>query len=138
MATLDILHRPEVERAAKPARRPRQPLPLPMIALGLVAVLSVGFGAGSLIQFDQDWRGSAPVALASVSQPLATADLPAELARVLAGTRAPVSDVNCTEPSGLQADAPVLCRAHSKQGMVSVIAEPLAGQQYRVTVFLSQ
>ena len=39
---------------------------LPLIGLAVLACLSVGYGFGTLVQFDHDWRDAPPVLVASL------------------------------------------------------------------------
>ena len=96
---------------------------LPMILAGIVAATSVGFGIGTLTQFDTDWRTSAPTLVASATgsvgpgTPLAVA-----ITDVLAKNGVTVSDVRCAETAVAGGLDDLMCHAHTTNGMVSVVA----------------
>lgn len=112
----------------------------PMVGMAIAVVLSVGYGLGSLAQFERDWRTSTPVAVQSVTgTPLAGESLPAAISTLLDGSADPVEDVTCA--TALTADAMAgdqLCYGRAAAGqMVSILASQTAGG-LRVTVFAGQ
>lgn len=102
---------------------------LPLAGLALVVCVSVGYGFGTLAQFDHDWRATAPVLVASLDGAIRAGEpLDAAVADLLAGTATPVRDVQCGLAVPDQADdAGALCRARAADGMVSILASPSAG-----------
>jgi hypothetical protein len=110
---------------------------LPLIGMGVVVTVSVGFGMGTLVQFDQDWRAASPVQVAhAFAVPAAgTASLAEAVTAILADTGQPVDHVECsTEGAPTSVVAPQLCRAHTAAGMVSILAASSHGV-LDVTVF---
>lgn len=116
-------------------------MPLPMIALGILVVFAVGFGAGEVRQFDKDWRTGTPHVVAQVSGPLtAGADLQTSISELFAGDKVDVHAVTCGEIApgttavlgGAAAQLPgagtatelQVCRASSALGMVTIVAAP--------------
>ena len=140
-------------QSAKPAkkRRPRGPLPLPMIGLGLMITFALGYGAGSIQQFDQDWRSGVPEAVAVGHGQLDSASFAQSVVATLADSQYPVSRVVCGPVSGdstssalvaaagvtaasLAAEQTQMCRARTTLGMVSIVAKS-AGHNLTTTVF---
>lgn len=156
MAVLDAATDDTVKVADAPVdqdkkKRPSGVLPLPMIALGSLVVFAVGYGAGSLQQFDKDWRSAAPRVIETAYTQGGNADLADTVTAALAGAQFPVSRVVCGPPQAALTAGPLgssaatgaaaavagqtqLCLAHSSQGMVSVVTQT-AGQDVTITVF---
>ena len=69
---------------------------LPMFGLGVVVCLSVGYGFGTLMQFDHDWRDAPPVLVASVEGSVAPgAPIDQAIEDLLADSTTPVHAVQC-------------------------------------------
>jgi hypothetical protein len=110
---------------------------LPIIGLGVLACLSVGFGFGTLVQFDHDWRDAPPVLLASVEGSAAEgAAIDQAIEELLADSATPVHSVQCSAAPGIVGQDQ-LCRASSASGMVSILAASSPGL-LRVQVFAAQ
>jgi hypothetical protein len=111
---------------------------IPIIGLAVLGCLSVGFGFGTLVQFDHDWRDAPPVLITSVEGSAAEgAAIDQAIEDLLAGTARPVHDVQCQErltPEVQGQDQ--LCRASTASGMVSIVASTSPGL-LRVQVFAS-
>lgn len=100
---------------------------LPIIGLAVLACLSVGYGFGTLEQFDHDWRDAPPVLVASVEGPVAQGvSLDQAIEELLADSTTPVSSVQCPEPVDAVGDEQ-LCRAATGAGMVSILASTSPG-----------
>jgi hypothetical protein len=100
---------------------------LPLIGLAVLACLSVGYGFGTLVQFDHDWRDAPPVLVASVEGSLAPGvALDQAIEELLADSITPVTAVQCPEPVDAVGDER-LCRAASANGMVSILASTSPG-----------
>lgn len=142
-----ILHLPRPASAAPEApvsaaeqrrrdRRRKALEVLPMVLMGVVVAISVGYGMGTLIQFDTDWRSGAPAQVVSqVGAPAAGATLDEAVTAVMSATDTPVSEVTCTvdQPAeSLLGDQ--LCVARTDAGMVSIVVRQDLGL-LRVTVF---
>ncbi|MGV1004606.1 MAG: hypothetical protein ACOYEV_07535 [Candidatus Nanopelagicales bacterium] len=151
MSLLEVIHRPQAEASAKskPVKRARvrKPLPVPMLAMGTMVVFSVGFGAGSIAQFDHDWRTGTPQAVETVTGTIPVgSDLSTAIETLLAKSALPVTSVECgpvaavnaagagstsVGVSGMQSQ---LCRGRAEDGMVNIVAETI-GQAVTLTVF---
>lgn len=95
---------------------------LPIAGLGVVACLAVGYGLGTLVQFDRDWRSESTVLVASVDGPApAGASLADSIDAVLRAGETEVSSVMCLE-SEAAAGQGRLCRGQGEAGMVSIVA----------------
>ncbi len=109
----------------------------PIVGLGLLATLSVGFGIGTLTQFDDDWRNQTPVVVGTVTGPVEFgAPLDQAVTGLLADSETPVTEVSCPELARVEASfSDLLCRAQTAgAGMVSLIASGADGQM-TVTVY---
>lgn len=131
-------------------------MPLPMLLLGLMVVLSVGFGVGTVFQFDQDWRSGSPMAIEAVSGEIGL-DLDRTVTDLLAGTATPVKWVDCASPTPAARDAlaggagttgaasgaglvnPTIqvCRALGAQGPLTIVTQS-SGDQVDLTVFAAR
>jgi hypothetical protein len=102
---------------------------LPLAGLALVVCVSVGYGFGTLAQFDHDWRSTAPVLVVSMDGAIRAGEpLDDAVAELLAGSATPVRDVQCGLAVPDQAaDSEALCRARGTDGMVAILASPSAG-----------
>ncbi len=130
---------PAAARSAEPdKRRKRREKALevaPMVLMGALAAVSVGYGFGTMMQFDQDWRSGVPVALASeVGTPATGASLDEAVTAILADSPAPVTHVVCTSMPAEPLLADHLCVADAADGKVNVVARQDRGL-LRVTVF---
>lgn len=95
---------------------------LPILLVALVACLSVGYGVGTLAQFDNDWRGETPTLVASAQTTADVgADLDAVISSALADTVVPVSEVACASGASVGDGENRLCRARATSGMVNVV-----------------
>jgi hypothetical protein len=97
---------------------------LPIIGLAVVACISVGYGFGTLTQFDHDWRDAPPILLTSV-QGVAVDGAPLEqvIVDLLAANDVTVSSVNCADGARQDLNAQdQMCLARGRSGMVSVVA----------------
>ena len=100
---------------------------LPLIGLAVLACLSVGYGFGTLVQFDHDWRDAPPVLVASLEGSVAPGvALDQSIEELLADSTTPVTAVQCPEPADAVGDEQ-LCRAASANGMVSILASTSPG-----------
>ena len=100
---------------------------LPIFGLGVLVCLSVGYGFGTLMQFDHDWRDAPPVLVVSVEGSLAQGEaIDQAVEDLLAGSTTPVTDVQCAEVVDVVGDQQ-LCRARTASGMVSIIATESQG-----------
>ena len=97
---------------------------LPIIGLAVVACLSVGYGFGTLMQFDHDWRDAPPVLLTSVEGVAVDgAPLDQVVVDILAANNVTVSGVHCADSARSDLNAEdQMCLARGKSGMVSVVA----------------
>lgn len=96
---------------------------LPIALLGIVGAVSVGYGFGTLVQFDSDWRAGAPSLVASAEGSAAQGTpLAAAIEKLLATSTSPVSDVRCAADSVVGSADSQLCHARASTGMVSVLA----------------
>jgi len=96
---------------------------LPMILIGIVAALSVGYGIGTLVQFDHDWRASAPTLMTSVQGSVAEGTtLSNAVTDVLADNGVSVSDVQCPDAAVVGGIDELMCHARTGSGMVSLVA----------------
>jgi hypothetical protein len=154
-----VLHAPaettvtQLPQSAKPARkRPaRGPIPIPMIVLGLMVTFAVGYGAGSIQQFDQDWRSGVPVAVAVGHGQLDAASFAQAVAATLADSEYPVAGVVCGPVSedpnsaslvaaagstavSAKVEQTQMCRAGTTLGMVQIVAQTV-GHDLTTTVF---
>jgi hypothetical protein len=110
---------------------------LPIIGLAVLACLSVGYGFGTLTQFDHDWRETPPVLVTSVEGSVAQgAAIDQAIEELLADSATPVHSVQCSAASGVVGQDQ-LCRASSARGMVSILAASSPGL-LRVQVFAAQ
>lgn len=152
MSVRTAVHRPG-SATATPRKRQRgaKRLPLPVIGLGLMVVFSVGFGIGSIHQFDTDWRTGTPAPLEAIAgtwQP--GDDIASTVTELLANTAHPVAHVVCgateTVPTGgaaaLTASArttgeQLLCRGRSSVQMVDILTQ-IRGEQIAVTEFAAK
>lgn len=127
---------PAAAAQRRSARRRRTREALPLIGMGVVVTVSVGYGMGTLVQFDHDWREATPVAVAHVVGTAAQgAGLEEAVVDLLEGSSSPVSHVQCaTEQHADALLAEQLCRAEGPLGMVSILAAPADGMLH-VTVF---
>lgn len=111
-----------------------------MVGMAIAVVLSVGYGLGSLAQFDRDWLLDSPVAIQSVvGAPVAGQSLPAAIATILDQSAEPVTHVTCANEASVDViEGEQLCRGRATAGeMVSILATQTAGG-LRVTVFSGQ
>ncbi len=100
---------------------------LPMFGLGVLVCLAVGYGFGTLVQFDNDWREAPPVPVTSVEGSLAQGEsIEQAIEDLLAGSTTPVSEVQCPNAVDVLGDQQ-LCRARTPGGMVSVVATESQG-----------
>lgn len=107
----------------------------PMVLMGALVAVSVGYGFGTMMQYDHDWRSGVPVALASeVGTPASGASLDEAVTSVLADSPAPVSNVVCTSMPAEPLLGDHLCVADTADGKVNVVARQDQGL-LRVTVF---
>jgi hypothetical protein len=110
---------------------------LPIIGLGVLACVTVGFGFGTLVQFDHDWRDAPPVLITSVEGSAAQGMvIDQAIEELLADSATPVHSVQCSAAPGIVGQDQ-LCRANSASGMVSILASSSPGL-LRVQVFASQ
>jgi hypothetical protein len=110
---------------------------IPIIGLAVLGCLSVGFGFGTLVQFDHDWRDAPPVLITSVEGSAARgAAIDQAIEELLADSATPVHSVQCSEATGIVGQDR-LCRASSAGGMVSILAASSPGI-LRVQVFAAQ
>lgn len=142
--TPELVPGEQSRRSVDPGARPKT-LPkrrgtdkLPIAALAIVACVSVGYGMGTLVQFDHDWRGKAPVSVASASGEVAVGTPLAEaIDDLLADSTTPVADVQCDPTAYVETWTDgQLCRARADSGMVSIVATGSASQLH-VEVFSS-
>jgi hypothetical protein len=128
-------------------------MPLPMLGLGILVVLALGFGAGSVAQFDTDWRTGTPTAVEVGSGVLdAGSDLASVVQSAMADKALPVRHVVCADPSGVAGGAGrtavtagsglinpqlQLCRAQTTAGMVNIVTER-SGDLVEITVFVAE
>ena len=137
-------------QSAKPAKkRPRGPLPLPMLGLGVMVTFAVGYGAGSIQQFDQDWRSGVPEAVAIGHGQLDAGSFAQSVVASLADSKYPVARVVCgpvsndatsstlvaaagSTPAALEQTQ--MCRARTTLGMVQIVAQT-TGHDLTTTVF---
>lgn len=152
MSLMDVIHKPQTpvqagsdaqsagaSKPAKPAKRkkPRQPVPVPMLLMGSMVVFSVGFGAGSVSQFDTDWKAGAPQAVETFTGTLpADAELPVAIEQLLSDATLPVTAVECGTTSAVAsaATSTTMCRGRADDRMVNVLAET-TGQAVTLTVY---
>ena len=98
-----------------------------MLGLGVVVCLSVGYGFGTLMQFDDDWRDAPPVLVASVEGSVSPgAPIDQAIEDLLADSSTPVHAVQCPELVDAIGDEQ-LCRAATGTGMVSILASTSPG-----------
>ena len=110
------------------ARARRLAQNLPIVLMGALAALCVGYGIGTLAQYDHDWRTTAPTLVASEHVPAAAgAPLAASLAQALASSTAPVRAVSCPDGARVGDAAQLVCSARGRVGMVSIVASSGAG-----------
>jgi len=103
---------------------------LPIVGLAITACLTVGYGIGTLAQFDRDWRAGTPtrVATAAGTAPMGQ-DLDAAVTTVLATGATPVTTVQCPEGARVTADLPTtVCRGRAGDAMVSIVAAARDGR----------
>ena len=109
--------------AATRARRTRMLERLPMIVIGIVAALSVGYGIGTLVQFDRDWRDFPPELVTSVQGSVAEGTaLGSAVSDILAANGVTVSDVQCADTAVAGGIDDLMCHARTDTGMVSIVA----------------
>lgn len=151
MSVLTAVHKPRPATTAARKRKSAQRMPAPVIGLGLMVVFSVGFGLGSINQFDADWRVGTPVQLETIAGTWeASADVASTVTNLLAGTAHPVTQVACgaaeTVPVGgsaaLSASSrtpgeQLLCHGRSGVEMVNILTQ-IRGQQIAITEFADQ
>jgi hypothetical protein len=100
---------------------------LPIIGLAVVACLSVGYGFGTLTQFDHDWREAPPVLVTSVEGSVAEGTaIDQAIEELLADSATPVHAVQCPEALGVIGEDQ-LCRASTASGMVAILASTSPG-----------
>jgi len=100
---------------------------LPILGLGILACMSVGYGFGTLVQFDHDWREEPPVLMATVEGSLAQgAAIDQAIEELLATTATPVGDVQCPRAVDV-VGGDQLCRARASSGMVTILASGSPG-----------
>lgn len=127
--------RPAHVQPDHPHRTRRGQQSAPILLLGTLVALCVGYGIGSLAQFDNDWRSTPPALVAStegaaqVGVPLAQA-----LADLLSGTSSPVSAVSCPAGARVAGSFQQVCSARGVVGMVSIVASG-SGSTVRVDVY---
>jgi hypothetical protein len=122
--------RPRSGRAApdRAARARRLAQNLPIVLMSAVAALCVGYGIGTLAQYDRDWRTTAPTLVASAQLPVAPgAPLAESLAALLAGSPSPVEAVSCPDGARVGDAMQRVCSARAHDGMVSLVASSEAG-----------
>ncbi len=127
--TAEVAPTPTVSKAARAAAEKRAQMlqRLPMILIGIVAALSVGYGIGSLVQFDNDWREGAPTLVISVQGSVAEGTaLSSAVTDVLASNGVDVSDVQCSDAAVAGGIDELMCHARTDSGMVSIVASGLA------------
>ena len=108
---------------AAAARRTRMLERLPMIVIGIVAALSVGYGIGTLVQFDRDWRDAAPTLVTSVQGSVAEGTaLASAVSDILADNGVAISDVQCADTAVAGGNDDLMCHARTDTGMVSIVA----------------
>ncbi len=100
---------------------------LPMFGLGVVVCLSVGYGFGTLMQFDHDWRDAPPILVASLEGSVAPgAPIDQAIEDLLADSTTPVHAVQCPAAVDVVGEEQ-LCRAATSTGMVSILASTSPG-----------
>jgi hypothetical protein len=93
----------------------------------VLACASVGYGFGTLVQFDHDWRGAPPVLVASVEGSVAQGvAIDQAIEDLLADSTTPVHSVQCPEAADVVGEDQ-LCRASTANGMVSILASTSPG-----------
>ena len=119
---------------AAAARRTRMLERLPMIVIGIVAALSVGYGIGTLVQVDRDWRDTAPALVTSVQGYVAEGTaLASAVSDILSANGVAVSDVQCADTAVAGGIDDLMCHARTDSGMVSIVASgPAAALQVDV------
>lgn len=108
---------------------------LPIVLMSAVATLCVGYGIGTLAQYDHDWRTTAPTLVASAQAGAADgAPLAASVVELLADSSAPVQAVSCPDGARVGDAAQRVCSARAREGMVSIVASSVQGM-LRVDVY---
>lgn len=98
-----------------------------MFGLGVVVCLSVGYGFGTLMQFDHDWREAPPVLVASAEGAVAQGTpIDQAIEDLLADSPTVVHAVQCPDPADA-VGGEQLCRAATSTGMVSILASTSPG-----------
>ena len=99
-----------------------------MFGLGVLVCLSVGYGFGTLVQFDHDWREAPPALVASVEGSLAQGE-PIEQAieDLLAGSHDAGLRGAVPEPRWTSWATSSCAGPGRRSGMVSVVASESAG-----------
>jgi hypothetical protein len=96
--------------------------------MSAVAALCVGYGIGTLAQYDHDWRTTAPTLVASAQVSAAEgAPLAESLAELLEDSPSPVQAVSCPDDARVGDAAQLVCSARGRDGMVSIVASSAAG-----------
>ncbi|HEX6886743.1 MAG TPA: hypothetical protein VF143_01455 [Candidatus Nanopelagicales bacterium] len=101
----------------------------PIVALATTALLFVGYGIGTLVQFDRDWRTGVPTEVVAASGPITPGQpLAAAVHDLLVSAGAAAEAVQCPTGAVAQAELPgTLCRARLGTDMVSIVATGHAG-----------
>ena len=96
---------------------------LPDWAAWIVAALSVGYGIGTLVQFDRDWRDAAPALVTSVQGSVVEGTaLASAVSDILADNGVAISDVQCADTAVAGGNDDLMCHARTDTGMVSIVA----------------